>query len=66
MSKRGKKKSPLPGVIAALLIVVLLAVLSAGLVGTRIYMRHTGEDFLTAFGHTARPGVSYLWNLTSP
>ncbi len=66
MSKRRKKKNPFRSALVLLLIVALLAVLSAGLVGTRIYMRHTGEDFLTAFGHTARLGIDYVWNLFSP
>lgn len=66
MRKRRKKKKPIAGILAALLVVALLAVLCAGLLGTQIYMRHTGEDFFTAFGHTARLGVNYLWNLVSP
>ena len=66
MKKRRKQSNTLRRMFLGLLIIVILAVLAAGLMGTRIYMQHTGADFFTALGETARLGGVFLLNLLSP
>ncbi len=66
MAKRKKRKNILRTVLLTLLIVCILAAVTAGLVGTRIYMQHTGEAFFPALGKTLRLEGSFLWNLLAP
>lgn len=66
MRKRRKQSNILRSMLIGLLIIALLAVLAAGLVGTRIYMQHTDADFFTALGQTARLGGRFFVNLLSP
>lgn len=66
MAKQKQSKKILCRVLIAVLIAALVLGLSVGLFATRIYMRHTGADFPTAFVETARLGFGYIGNLLSP
>lgn len=66
MAKQKKSKKVLRRVLLAIFIAVLVLGLSVGLLATRVYMRHTGTDFSTAFVETARLGFGYIGNLLSP
>ncbi len=61
--KRKKKHRP---IVLTLVLVLLSALLMADLIATRIYMRHSGDDFLTALRQTTRLGGQYVINLLSP
>ncbi len=64
MAKRRKrKKHP---ILIALLVLLLAGALLVTLVGTRIYMRRTGEKFFPSLGQTVRLGGQFLGNLLSP
>lgn len=64
MARRKKrKKQP---VVLTVVLVLLSLLLTADLIATRVYMRHSGEPFFQALLQTTRLGGQYLVNLVSP
>lgn len=66
MAKQKKKKHRLRRVLIFVVFALILTGLLLGLAATKVYMRHTGADFPTAFRATARLGTDYLRNRFSP
>ena len=64
MARRKKrKKQP---VVLTVVLVLLSLFLTADLIATRVYMRHSGEPFFQSLLQTTRLGGQYLVNLISP
>ncbi len=64
MAKRKKRKQK--PIVLTLILILLSGLLIVDLIATRIYMRHSGDDFLTALCQTTRLGGQYVVNLLSP
>ena len=64
MARRRKRKKN--HIVRSVLLILLALLLTADLIATRIYMRHSGERFFPALLQTTRLGGQYVVNLLSP
>lgn len=57
-----RKKHTFRRMLLLVLLLLFLSGLFLGLIATKVYMQHTGADFLTAFQSSAKLGANYLIN----